>query len=77
MTLSFFKLYLTSKIEQLDKRAAVLHSVNDMSELAGKLELRVVKDGELMKQVWLLHQGMVMVDIHLRLLGRIMDTLWE
>ena len=39
MTLSFFKLYLTSKIEQLDKRAAVLHSVNDMSELAGKLEL--------------------------------------
>lgn len=39
MTLSFFKLYLTSKIERLDKRAAVLHSVNDMSELAGKLEL--------------------------------------
>ena len=39
MTLSFFKLYITSKIEQLDNRAAVLHSVNDMSELAGKLEL--------------------------------------
>ena len=39
MTLSFFKLYITSKIEQLDKRAAVLHSVTDMSELAGKLEL--------------------------------------
>ena len=39
MTLSFLKLYITSKIEQLDKRAAVLHSVNDMSELAGKLEL--------------------------------------
>lgn len=39
MTLSFFKLYLTSKIEQLDKRSSVLHSVNDMSELAGKLEI--------------------------------------
>lgn len=39
MTLSFLKLYISSKIEQLDKRAAVLHSVNDMSELAGKLEL--------------------------------------
>lgn len=39
MTLSFLKLYISSKIEQLDKRSAVLHSVNDMSELAGKLEL--------------------------------------
>jgi hypothetical protein len=39
MTLSFLKLYLSSKIEELDKRSIVLHSVNDMSELAGKLEL--------------------------------------
>jgi hypothetical protein len=39
MTLSFLKLYLSSKIEELDKRASVLHSVNDMSELAGKIEL--------------------------------------
>lgn len=39
MTLSFIKLYISSKIEQLDKRAAVLHSVNDMSEHAGKIEL--------------------------------------
>lgn len=39
MTLSFIKLYISSKIEQLDKRASVLHSVNDMSELAGKIEL--------------------------------------
>lgn len=39
MTLSFIKLYISSKIEQLDKRAPVLHSVNDMSELAGKIEL--------------------------------------
>ena len=39
MTLSFLKLYISSKIEELDKRSSVLHSVNDMSELAGKLEL--------------------------------------
>ena len=39
MTLSFLKLYISSKIEELDKRSIVLHSVNDMSELAGKIEL--------------------------------------
>lgn len=39
MTLSFLKLYISSKIEHLDRRSAVLHSVSDMSELAGKLEI--------------------------------------
>lgn len=39
MTLSFLKLYLTSKIEELDKRSIVLHSSDEMSELVGKIEL--------------------------------------
>ncbi len=39
MTLSFLKLYISSKIEELDKNPTVLHSVDDMGELVGKLEL--------------------------------------
>jgi hypothetical protein len=39
MTLSFLKLYISSKIEELDKNPTVLHSVDDTGELIGKLEL--------------------------------------